>query len=98
MVPDGLAYMNNGSYGPAPRVVFEALVRCLKQLEENPATFGDQYNRLVKVVKPKLAAFVGSDPAYTAFVTNLTFGMNMRNLLTLEALDSVWKITDPILQ
>jgi isopenicillin-N epimerase len=77
MVPDGLAYMNNGSYGPAPRVVFEALVRCLKQLEENPATFGDQYNRLVKVVKPKLAAFVGSDPAYTAFVTNLTFGMNV---------------------
>jgi isopenicillin-N epimerase len=77
MVPDDLVYMNNGSFGPAPRVVWDALLRYLKQLEENPATFNDQYNRLVKVVKPKLAAFVGSDPACTANVTNLTFGMNV---------------------
>jgi len=77
MVPRNVVYLNNGSFGPAPRPVFDALVRYLKQLEENPSVFDDQFARMRAVVKPKLAAFVGSDPAYTAVVVNLTFGMNV---------------------
>jgi len=77
MVPVDLVYLNNGSFGPTPRVVFDALLRYLKELEENPAMFGDQYNRMVKVVKPKLASFVGGTPDYMGFVPNLTYGMNV---------------------
>ncbi len=77
MLPPDLVYMNNGSFGPAPRVVYDALLVYLKQLEENPAVFNDQYNRAVKVVKPKLASFVGGNPDYMGFVPNLTYGMNV---------------------
>lgn len=77
LVPEGLAFLNNGSYGPTPRPVFEATVEYLRRLEENPSTFGWFCDRLARVVKPKLAAFVGSRPEFTAVVTNLTMGMNV---------------------
>ena len=77
MVPRNVVYLNNGSFGPAPRPVFDALMRYMKQLEENPAVFNDQFTRMRTVVKPKLAAFVGADPAYVTVVVNLTFGMNV---------------------
>jgi isopenicillin-N epimerase len=77
MLPPGVIYMNNGSVGPCPRPVFEALLVSLRQLEENPSVYGAQFTRMVAQVKPKLAAFVGSDPACTALVMNLTFGMNI---------------------
>ena len=77
MVPRDIVYLNNGSFGPTPRPVFTALVRYMKQLEENPAVFNDQFARMQNVVKPKLAAFLGCQPAYMAIVMNLTFGMNV---------------------
>ncbi len=77
LVPDGLTFLQNGSYGPAPRPVFDAMVGYLLMLEENPSRFGELFNRLATVVKPKLAAFVGARPEYTAVVTNLTMGMNV---------------------
>jgi isopenicillin-N epimerase len=77
MVPRDIVYLNNGSFGPTPRPVFDALVRYMRQLEENPAVFNDQFTRMQTVVKPKLAAFVGCQPEYMAVVMNLTFGMNV---------------------
>ena len=77
MVPRDIVYLNNGSFGPAPRIVFDALVRSMKQLEENPAVFNDQFTRMMTVVKPKLASFVGCRPEHMAIVMNLTFGMNV---------------------
>jgi isopenicillin-N epimerase len=77
MMPPGVIYMNNGSVGPCPRPVFEALATYMRQLEENPSVYGEQFERMVNVVKPKLAAFVGSAPDCTALVMNLTFGMNV---------------------
>jgi isopenicillin-N epimerase len=49
----------------------------MQQLEENPSKFGEQWDRIKKVVEPKMAEFVGADPSHIAFVTNLTFGMNV---------------------
>jgi isopenicillin-N epimerase len=91
MVPDDIVYLNNGSYGPTPRPVFEALVRYMQQLEENPATWNVQEEHVRKVVEPKMAEFVGADPRYIAFVTNLTFGMNVfsRGLRGLKAGDEI---------
>jgi isopenicillin-N epimerase len=91
MVPPDLVYLNNGSFGPAPRPVYEALVRYLRALEENPSMWGEQNERVIKVVVPRLAAFVGSDPDFTAMVTNLTMGMNVfaRGLRGLGAGDEI---------
>lgn len=91
MVPKDIVYLNNGSYGPSPRPVFDALVRYLKQLEENPSVFGEQWERIQKVVKPKLGAFVGCKPEYMAIVVNLTFGMNVfsRGLRGLQPGDEI---------
>jgi isopenicillin-N epimerase len=91
MVPEGIVYLNNGSFGPAPRPVFDALLRYLLQLEENPSTYGEQYERLMREVKPRLAAFVGSRAEYTSIVMNLTFGMNVfsRGIRGLSAGDEI---------
>ena len=91
MVPPGVIYMNNGSVGPSPRPVFEALVRYMRQLEENPSVYNEQYNRMVKEVKPKLAAFLGARPECTAIVMNLTWGMNIfsRGIRGLAAGDEI---------
>jgi isopenicillin-N epimerase len=77
LLPPEVIYLNNGSVGPCPRPVFEALSAYMLQLEENPSVYGEQFDRMVRVVKPKLAAFVGSQPDCTALVMNLTFGMNV---------------------
>ena len=55
MVPKDIVYLNNGSYGPAPRPVFDALVGFMTQLEENPSVYDSQYERLLSVVKPRIA-------------------------------------------
>jgi isopenicillin-N epimerase len=77
MVPADIVYLNNGSFGPAPRAVFDALVRSMKQLEENPNVFEEQLSRVLTVVVPKLAAFVGAAPDFVAVGMNLTWGMNV---------------------
>ena len=48
MVPRDVVYLNNGSFGPAPRPVFDALVRYMTQLEENPAVFNEQFDRMLR--------------------------------------------------
>ena len=77
MIPDGTVNLNNGSFGPTPRPVFEAMVEYQRRLAEDPHRFGELSERLKQVVKPKLAEFVGSHAEYTAVVTNLTYGMNV---------------------
>ncbi len=91
MVPEGITFLNNGSYGPNPRPVFEALCRYLRELAENPSNYGTMAEHVHQVVKPKLASFVGARPELTAIVTNLTLGMNViaRGIRGLAAGDEV---------
>jgi isopenicillin-N epimerase len=91
MMPAGVIYLNNGSVGPSPRPVFEALVRYMQQLEENPSVYAAQYDRMLNEVKPKLAAFLGARPECTAIVMNLTWAMNVvsRGIRGLAAGDEI---------
>ena len=57
-VVDGLTFMNNGTYGPTPRVVTEALARYERELAEDPT---DNYrNEGRDAVRARMAAFVGA--------------------------------------
>lgn len=77
MVPKETVFLNNGSYGPCPRRVFDALVGYLRRLEECPASYGGLYGRMIDKAKPRLASFVGAEAKNTVFVLNLTMGMNL---------------------
>jgi isopenicillin-N epimerase len=91
MVPPDLVYLNNGSFGPAPKPVFEALSRYSRALEENPSVWGDQNDRVIHEVTPHLGRFVNAHPGHVAMVTNLTMGMNVfaRGLRTLQPGDEI---------
>jgi selenocysteine lyase/cysteine desulfurase len=72
---DGLTYMNNGTLGPMPRVVFEANERYMREIMENP-TDGGRAAELEKV-REKVAAFAGASPDEIALTRSTTEGMNI---------------------
>ena len=72
---DGLAYMNNGTLGPMPRVVYDANARYMRELMENPSNGGraDEMSQ----VRAKVADFVGATPEEIALTRSTTEGMNI---------------------
>jgi isopenicillin-N epimerase len=73
---DRFIMMNNGTLGPMPRSVFNALTRYFRVQVSNPY---DGYNFLPAVresVRAKLAAFVGASPDEVAITSNTTEGLN----------------------
>jgi selenocysteine lyase/cysteine desulfurase len=82
--------MNNGTLGPMPKPVFNALVRYFRVQVTNPF---DSYNYLPtfrESVRTKLAAFVNASPDEVAITGNTTEGLNfVINGLDLKAGDEV---------
>ena len=74
-IVDGLAFMNNGTQGPMPRVVLEKNERILREIAEDPT---DNYRRDdINAVREKVAPFVGADPSEIALTRSTTEGMNI---------------------
>ncbi len=87
-VVDGLTFMNNGTYGPTPRVVVEALGRYERELAEDPT---DNYrNEGRDAVRARMAAFVGARPDEIALTRSTSEGMN----IFIRGLD--WKAGDEV--
>ncbi len=87
-VVDGLTFMNNGTYGPTPRVVTEALARYERELAEDPT---DNYrNEGRDAVRARMAAFVGAAPEEIALTRSTSEGMN----IFIKGLD--WKAGDEV--
>jgi hypothetical protein len=87
-VVDGLTFMNNGTYGPTPRVVTEALARYERELAEDPT---DNYrNEGRDAVRARMAAFVGAAPEDIALTRSTSEGMN----IFIKGLD--WKAGDEV--
>jgi selenocysteine lyase/cysteine desulfurase len=73
---DRFIMMNNGTLGPMPRSVFNALTKYYHVQASNPF---DSYNILPAIREPlrtKLAAFVGASPGEVAITSNTTEGLN----------------------
>ena len=74
-IVDGLAFMNNGTQGPMPRVVLEKNERILREIAEDPT---DNYRRDdFNAVREKVAPFVGADPSEIALTRSTTEGINI---------------------
>lgn len=86
---DGLIFMNNGTAGPMPRVVFEENVKVLREIAEDPK---NNYRRDgIQATREKLAPFLGADVDEVAFTRSTTEGMN----IFAHGLD--WKEGDEVL-
>lgn len=87
-VVDGLTFMNNGTYGPTPRVVVEALGRYERELAEDPT---DNYrNEGRDAVRARMARFVGANADEIALTRSTSEGMN----IFIKGLD--WKVGDEV--
>jgi isopenicillin-N epimerase len=72
-----VTYLNHGSFGATPSVVFEAQMQWQRALEAEPVQFlwGDLESRL-RVVRERVGQFVRAHPDDLALVTNATTGVN----------------------
>jgi selenocysteine lyase/cysteine desulfurase len=74
-ITDGLTFMNNGTYGPTPRVVVEAFARYERELAEDPT---DNYrNEGRDAVRARMATFVGATADEIALTRSTSEGMNI---------------------
>ena len=69
---DDLTYMNNGTLGPMPRYVFDANVRYLRDIMEDPRRGG-----MADDVRQKVAGFVGANADEIALNRSTTEGVKM---------------------
>lgn len=73
-IQDGLTFMNNGTFGPPPRVVLEEHARIQRDLSADPrANYRSDELRENKTV---LAEFFGAHPEDIAYMRSTTEGMN----------------------
>jgi selenocysteine lyase/cysteine desulfurase len=73
-VEDGLTFMNNGTFGPPPRVVMDEHIKIQRELSENPR---DNYrSEQLRENKTVLGEFFGADPEELAYMRSTTEGMN----------------------
>ena len=76
--PDGVTYLNHGSFGPSPLPVIEARQEWLRQLEANPMDFFvRRLGSLLEESLSELAKFVGCRGDNLVFVSNSTDAMNV---------------------
>ena len=88
--PD-VVYLNHGSYGATPRVVFETYQDLTARLEQQPVRFLQrEVPGMLANARGRLAEFIGCDKDEVVFVPNPTFAANtIARSLPLEAGDEV---------
>jgi isopenicillin-N epimerase len=91
-IQDGLTFMNNGTFGPPPRVVREEHLKIQRELAEDPR---DNYRTdELRENKAVLADFFGAAPEEIAYMRSTTEGMNtFANGLDLREGDEVLMCT-----
>lgn len=77
-IPDGVTYLNHGSFGPAPKVVQDARAAWTRRLESQPMDF---YLRQMEPALDHsmdcLSKLVGAESRDMVFVDNATVAMNI---------------------
>ena len=86
-----VCFLNHGSFGATPRVVFDVYQQWQRELERQPVEFlGRRLDDLLMQARVPLADFVGARPQDLAFVQNATTGVNVvARSLRLEPDDEV---------
>ena len=78
MLKNDLTYLNTGTLGPAPKLVFDKISSLMARLEANPAieNFGPMGREMEKV-RGKAARFLGADEEEIILTRNTTEGINI---------------------
>jgi isopenicillin-N epimerase len=91
LVRPDIAFLNHGSFGARPRLVFEEYQRWQRELEAQPVAFlGRRLPGLLAEARTSVASFLNVGPNDLVFVPNATHGMNIiARSLVLEPGDEV---------
>src|SRR2546427_1963491 len=77
LLESGVAFLNHGSVGAAPRVVLEAAEQWRRRMEANPDLFlRDILPGRLRQAAAELARFIQARPDDVVFVDNATAGVN----------------------
>src|SRR2546429_2943677 len=77
LLESGVAFLNHGSFGAAPRVVLEAAGRWRQRMEANPDLFlREILPGKLREAAAELARFIRARPDDVVFVDNATAGVN----------------------
>jgi isopenicillin-N epimerase len=75
--PD-VVFLNHGSYGAAPKPVFEAYQNWQRRLERQPVLFlGRELPALMRESRESLGRYVNADPDDLVYIPNATHGINI---------------------
>lgn len=78
LLGDDIAYLNTGSYGPTPRVVFDKLVELRRELAAEPVAFLWRTTpALLRRAREQLAAYIGGEARQLIFTVNVTAAINL---------------------
>src|SRR3954466_15281953 len=77
MLRPDVTFLNHGSFGAVPRVVFEEQERWRRRIEAEPIELlGRPPPEMIEAAKRPLAELVGARPEEIGLVTNATEGIN----------------------
>lgn len=84
-------FLNHGSFGAVPQVVFEEYRRWQLELEKQPVKFlGREIFDHFRKARKRLGGYLGADPKDLVFIPNATFGVNLvARSLALEKDDEI---------
>jgi isopenicillin-N epimerase len=73
-----ITFLNHGSFGATPRVVFEKYQWWQRELERQPVEFlGRRFNDLMREARASLATYIHADANNIVYVPNATTGLNI---------------------
>src|SRR5437016_2243825 len=95
LLESGVAFLNHGSFGAAPRAVLEAAERWRQRMEANPDLFlREILPGELRAAAAELARFIRARPDDVVFVDNATAGVNaVLRALELRARDEILATT-----
>ena len=75
MLEEGVAFLNHGSFGAVPRVVFDEQTEWRRRVEARPVeTLARRGDELIGAAKEAVGRWLGMRPADFGLVTNATEG------------------------
>lgn len=78
LLDPNIVFLNHGSFGATPRVVFEAYQRWQRELERQPVEFlGRRFADLMRAARTALAEYVHVDANDVVYVPNATTALNI---------------------
>lgn len=77
MLQKGFGYMNNGTLGPTPTPVYDAMVNYWRMMAENPNENSAILQGRIELIREKAARFLGASAGEIAITRNATEGNNL---------------------